>query len=554
MKKLILSAAIFAGFGAVKAQTPVGTVVSNFTLTDINGTSHDLFSYLNAGKMVVIDVSATWCGPCWNYHNTGALNSFYNAHGPTSTANDAMVFFIEGDPSTPTTGLSGGANGSSASQGNWITGENMPIIDLTTAASFENTGLDIAYFPVMYVICPNRTVYKSGVAGSIGTLALLNSYVGGCPPVASDPIDPALLGYTGTTTSCSNFNLSVTLQNNGTTPLTNATISVTGIPTPITYNWSGSLNTYGVAQVNLGTTTLTSSATATITITSTDANVTNSTVTQQLNYIDPTVTTAVNTTESFSNASFPYANWQLLNPDGDVTWEHLTDLGGMMGINTFNYSATGELDHFITQAYNLTGQSSPKLTFNVANRQYTYNGTTYSDKLDVSVSTSCSGPFTQVYTKQGAALATGAVATAEFTPTSAADFRLECVDLSNYANLPALFVRFTNDNKYGNNIFIDDISISTAACTNGIEELDQISFDVFPNPASDVINVVFNAKQTDYNVALMDLQGRIISSMNLNNVSGAQSLVFATENYAKGSYIIVVSSNGGKTTKNVVIK
>jgi hypothetical protein len=526
MKKLLLSAAILAGMGGLKAQTPVGTVVNNFTLTDINGNSHDLFSYLDAGKMVVIDVSATWCGPCWNYHGTGALNSFYNAHGPASAANDAMVFFVEGDPSTTSADLNGtGGN----TQGDWVTGENMPIIDLTTTASFENTGLDIAYFPVMYVICPNRTVLQSGVAGSIGTLTALNGYIGDCPAVASDPVDPALLSYTGTTTSCSNFNLSVTLQNNGTTPLTSATISVTGIPSPITYNWTGNLNTYGVAQVNLGTVNLTNSATATITITSTDNNAANSTLTQQLSYIDPTATTAVNTAEAFTNASFPYANWQLLN----------------------NYSATGELDHFITKAFNLAGQSNPSLLFKVANRRY---DATYFDKLDVSVSTNCDGPFTQVFTKQGTALATGADLTSDYTPASASDFRQECVSLANYANAPSLFVRFTNDNKYGNNIYIDDISISSSACTSGLEEMEQVSFEVYPNPATDVINIAFNAKTADYVVSLMDLQGRVVSTMNLNNASGSQTLAFGTENLAKGSYVVVVSSNGAKTTKHVVVK
>jgi thiol-disulfide isomerase/thioredoxin len=547
MKKLLLSIAVFAGIGGLKAQTPVGTVVNNFTLTDINGISHDLFSYLDAGKMVVIDVSATWCPPCWSYHETGALNNFYNAKGPNGT-NEAMVFFIEGDVTTTTDELNGiGPD----TQGDWVTGENMPIIDLTTTASFENSGLDIAYFPVMYVICPNRTVLQSGTAGSIGTLTALNSYIGDCPAVASDPVDPALLGYTGTTTSCSNFNLSVTLQNNGTTPLTSATISVTGIPSPITYNWTGNLNTYGVAQVNLGTVNLTNSATATITITSTDNNAANSTLTQQLSYIDPTVTTAVNSTEGFASASFPYANWQLLNADNDITWERLSTLGGMMGINTFNYTATGELDHFITQSFNLTGQSNPSLLFKVANRRY---NATYFDKLDVSVSTNCNGPFTQVFTKQGTALATGTDLTSSFTPASASDFRQECVSLANYANASSLFVRFTNDNKYGNNIYIDDISISSSACTSGLEEMEQVSFEVYPNPATDVINIAFNAKTADYVVSLMDLQGRVVSTMNLNNASGSQTLTFGTENLAKGSYVVVVSSNGAKTTKHVVVK
>jgi len=52
----------------------------------------------------------------------------------------------------------------------------------------------------------------------------------------------------------------------------------------------------------------------------------------------------------------------------------------------------------------------------------------------------------------------------------------------------------------------------------------------------------------------MDIQGRIVSTMNLNNASGSQTLAFGTENLAKGSYIVTVRSNGITTTKNVVIK
>jgi len=548
MKKLLLSLAVLTGISAY-AQTPVGSVVNNFTLTDINGNSHSLFNYLDQGKFVVIDVSATWCGPCWAYHNTGALNSFYNQYGPAGT-NQAMVFFVEGDPSTTAADLNGtGAN----TQGNWVAGENMPIIDLATSASFENSGMSIDYFPEMYVICPNRVILASGVAGSIGTLANLQSYIGQCPPPASMPVDPALLGYTGTTTSCSDFTLSVTLQNNGTTPLTSATISVTGIPSPITYNWSGNLATYGVAQVNLGTITLAAPATATITITSNDGNPANSTITQQLQYISSATTTAVNTMQDFSNAAFPYANWQLINPDNDITWEHLTAaaFSGVMGINTYNYSATGELDHFITQAFNLSGQNNPSLNFKVANRRY---DATYFDKLDVSVSTACAGPWTNVYSKQGTTLATGADQTTSFSPSVAGDFRLECVSLAAYANAPALFVRFTNDNNYGNNIYIDDVVMSSSACTNGVDELTETAFAVFPNPATDAVNVIFNGTDADYMVSIMDLNGRVISTMNINNANGSQTVTFATENIAKGSYLVTVTSNGVTSTKTVIIR
>ena len=53
MKKLLFSLAVLTG-AAAYAQTPVGTVVNNFTLTDINGNSHSLFNYLDQGKWLLL--------------------------------------------------------------------------------------------------------------------------------------------------------------------------------------------------------------------------------------------------------------------------------------------------------------------------------------------------------------------------------------------------------------------------------------------------------------------------------------------------------------------
>jgi len=52
----------------------------------------------------------------------------------------------------------------------------------------------------------------------------------------------------------------------------------------------------------------------------------------------------------------------------------------------------------------------------------------------------------------------------------------------------------------------------------------------------------------------MDLQGRIVNTQSFSNLSGTQLISIETESVSKGSYIVVVSSNGVKTTKNVVIK
>lgn len=154
---LLLALPLFINLGAHAMPLPNGATAPDFTLTDLDGVTHNLYDYLDQGYTVMIDFSATWCGPCWNYHNTHILADLWNQHGPPG-ANDVMVFFIEGDPSTPVSSLYGG----SGSQGNWVAGTPYPIMDDgngSVAAAYN-----ITFFPTLYAVCPDRKIYTIGQA------------------------------------------------------------------------------------------------------------------------------------------------------------------------------------------------------------------------------------------------------------------------------------------------------------------------------------------------------------------------------------------------------
>ena len=64
MKHLLLTIALILGMGMnVYSQTPLTNAV-DFTHTDLDGNTHNLFSLLNSGKWVAIDFHAYWCGTC----------------------------------------------------------------------------------------------------------------------------------------------------------------------------------------------------------------------------------------------------------------------------------------------------------------------------------------------------------------------------------------------------------------------------------------------------------------------------------------------------------
>lgn len=179
----MVSLALF-GTMEIKAQLADGSIAPNFTFTDMNGKTQDLYSYLNAGQSVVIDISATWCGPCWNYHNSGNLEKFYTAQGPSGT-NKAVVLFIEGDGATTDADMKGtGSN----TQGDWTKGTPYPMCNPIKANITPfNTAYKIGYFPTMYLICAaNKKTKKVDQY----TTAQLTSALGTCPTTTDvDNID-----------------------------------------------------------------------------------------------------------------------------------------------------------------------------------------------------------------------------------------------------------------------------------------------------------------------------------------------------------------------------
>ena len=172
MKKLILSAAILASAFGSQAQLAPGSVAPDFTVTayqswlstaGLNGNgTYNLYDYLDAGYTVILDVSATWCGPCWNYHLGGALDDVYINHGPAghpgvsaNTTDDVMVIWIEGDGATADATMLDG----SGAIGNWIEPNatlgqiQFPMANPVSATATQiNNDYNIAFYPTVYKI------------------------------------------------------------------------------------------------------------------------------------------------------------------------------------------------------------------------------------------------------------------------------------------------------------------------------------------------------------------------------------------------------------------
>jgi len=167
MKRFLLFT-LFIFFNlSLSAQIADGSTAPNFTATDIDGNSHSLQTYLNQGKTVILNVSATWCGPCWNYKQTGALSDIYYSYGEQGS-DEVVILYVEGDASTGINQLNGIGPGT---VGDWVSTTPFPIID---DASIAND-YQISYFPTVYRICPDGLVYEMGQLPSSDIVTDLNT-------------------------------------------------------------------------------------------------------------------------------------------------------------------------------------------------------------------------------------------------------------------------------------------------------------------------------------------------------------------------------------------
>jgi thiol-disulfide isomerase/thioredoxin len=318
MKKVLHAvASLFAALTLslnVSAQLPNGSIAPNWTLTDLDGNEHTLYEYLDNGYTVFIDFSATWCGPCWNYHNSGALEDLYIEHGPAGMANvdanttdDVMVFFIEGDPTTTIGNLNGLNDGDYPTQGDWVAGTPYPIInDDEVAFDYQ-----IGYWPTIYKVCPNRIIVEAGQENTANQYASIND----CE-MASQPTDASALFYTGDVVTCEDAEIRVVIQNMGLTPLTSATIEVTG-DVSLSYNWSGDLGTYDFVEIVAGTVAITDVSNIEVNVVAAgDANAAN-------NGVDATISPATDATThirlTLATDNWPEENtWEITDENGAV--------------------------------------------------------------------------------------------------------------------------------------------------------------------------------------------------------------------------------------------
>jgi hypothetical protein len=171
-------------------------------------------------------------------------------------------------------------------------------------------------------------------------------------------------------------------------------------------------------------------------------------------------------TESFEGSIFPPAGWRVDNANpGSITWEQ-TMLAGNTGnasvrMNGFSYSDTGEVDYLVSPKLSTVDYDTLLVSFNLAYAKYSESPYDW-EIVELVYSEDCGVTWKPTgYSKTGSQLATngGGLVTSSFMPTIG-EWRTDTVKIPLCGIAPNITIAFKSTNRYGNNLYLDDIDFS----------------------------------------------------------------------------------------------
>jgi thiol-disulfide isomerase/thioredoxin len=147
-KLLLLALLVTLVQKSIIAQTSLTTAV-DFTVTDVHGNTHNLFTYLDDGKHVIVDFFFTTCPPCIS--SVPTMNTAFSNYG----CNSGDLIFIAID------------NGDSDAE--VMQYENDYGGLLPTASGNDgggnavNSAYGISAYPTVILIAPDRTILEQDI-------------------------------------------------------------------------------------------------------------------------------------------------------------------------------------------------------------------------------------------------------------------------------------------------------------------------------------------------------------------------------------------------------
>ncbi len=314
------------------------------------------------------------------------------------------------------------------------------------------------------------------------------------------------------------------------------------------YGWTGSIAAGASGDITLPTVTLGGGGSHDIDIEIAgvgviDINMVNNNLVGSISVLS---NTAVSVEQDFQETDFPPADWAVDNLSDGSGW--VRGAGGVGGYGESSASAKAPFytiapgaifDLYLPKMDLSTYTSDVLLTFDLANAVYTV----YNDRFQILASEDCGDSWDILYDKEDPDLMTGGNSTADWKPGDD-DWITEEIDLAAYAGMSDILVMLRALSGFGNNLYIDNIRISSSVAIHQIDAFQ--GFSIFPNPATDNFSVNVDLNEgSDVSVSVIDVTGKVISTYNLGTLAAGNNTFYVNASgFAAGLYNVVINVNG----------
>ncbi|HPT14396.1 MAG TPA: PKD domain-containing protein [Bacteroidales bacterium] len=267
--------------------------------------------------------------------------------------------------------------------------------------------------------------------------------------------------------------------------------------------------------------------------------------------------------EDFESMNFSTRSWDIENPDMGITWDIDTIYANgpsqyAARMDFFHYATPpGRRDRMISPALDFSGMEHPLLSFDHA---YASRYSSTSDSLVIYISGDCGTSWTRVFQageKGQGTFATTPKTTTLYVPTIVDDWcgigwgsNCYSIDLSAWANLSGVKIAFESYNRFGNNLYIDNISVTEAVGV--VQPATSGGIAVYPNPTKGFVTITSDNPIGTTTISVVDMAGVTRFRKVVDNAHALHETL-DLNNLSPGLYFVKISSQETNVMRKLVI-
>jgi PKD repeat protein len=267
--------------------------------------------------------------------------------------------------------------------------------------------------------------------------------------------------------------------------------------------------------------------------------------------------------ETFSSG-FGSQHWQIKNNDQSVTWDTITVTGVANGtkaiwMNFFNYNAITKRDQLISPVIDLTGYTTVSLSF-----RHAYEQRVRKDSLIIYVSQDCGATWQRIWgmgpNGTPNVFVTHPSTNNAFFPQSSDDwcggsYGTGCytIDLSPFAGSPDIKLMFESYNYFGNNLFLNDITVSGPVNTPENTASGNV-MAIHPNPSDGIVTVSISDNEPNCTIIVKDVTGKQLFEQSYSSLTTERSYRIDLSGLKKGIYFVCFSSDNKVINQKLIIR